>query len=322
VVGGSAVSLFVGIAKVWEPGGGDGIAAVMTDLVTLASPDLTATVSPLGAELQSITDPRGGEWLWDGDERWWTGRAPLLFPTVGALAGGVARFGGREFQMAQHGFARRRTFALVEQIAQAVTFRLEDDADSRALYPFAFRLDVTHRIDGPTLETVVTATNRGDEAMPVGCGFHPALRWPLPGTGAASRFEHILRFDADEPEAIRGVVEGGLLGGSHPTPVREDELALHDSLFEQDALVLDRPNSWGLWYGLPGEPGVRVDFAAMPYLGIWTKPGAGYLCIEPWHSHADDEGFSGEFAEKPGVVTLAPGESRDFAMAMTFGVML
>ena len=294
----------------------------MTDLVTLASPDLTVTVAQLGAELQSIRDARGNEWLWDGDARWWTGRAPILFPTVGALAGGVARFAGTEYEMAQHGFARRHAFSLVEQTTQAVTFRLEDDAETRGLYPFAFRLDVIHRLNGSTLETIVRVTNRDDRPMPVGVGFHPALRWPLPGTGATSRTQHIVRFDAEEPEPIRSVVAGGLLGPEKSTPIRENQLSLHDSLFEEDAVVLDRPNSRGLWYGVPGEPGVRVDFAAMPFLGIWSKPGAGYLCIEPWHGHADDEGFAGEFADKPGVVTLAPGESRDFSMAMTFGVML
>ncbi len=86
--------------------------------------------------------------------------------------------------------------------------------------------------------------------------------------------------------------------------------------------MLDRPNSRSLWFGDPGEPGVRVDFAALSFLGLWTKPGAGYLCIEPWQGHADDEGFTGAFADKPGVITLAPGESREIGMAMTFGVML
>jgi galactose mutarotase-like enzyme len=294
----------------------------MADLVTLTSPDLTVTISPLGAELQAITDSEGRDWLWDGDARWWTGRAPILFPTVGALNDGKARFDGIETTMAQHGFARRRVFAPIERTSKSATFRLEADAETRALYPFAFRLDVTHQLDGATLETVLRVTNMDTRPMPVGAGFHPALCWPLPGTAADSRDRHILRFEADEPEPIRGVVTGGLIGAEQPTPIREDELALHDDLFAHDALVMDRPNSRSLWYGVPDAPGVRVDFAGMPYLGIWTKPGAGYLCIEPWHSHADDEGFSGQFADKPGVVTLAPGESRDFAMAMTFGVTL
>lgn len=289
-------------------------------MITIRSAELEVAISETGAELQSVTDARSRDWLWDGDERWWTGRAPLLFPTVGMVAGGIARFGGRDFAMPKHGFARKARFAIVEALDHSATFRLEDSDETRAIYPFAFRLDVTHRLDGAVLETVATVTNSGDAAMPAGFGFHPALRWPLPGTGATSKTQHLLRFDAEEPEPIRGVTPDGLIGPPAPTPIGGDELQLHDSLFAHDALVLDRPNSRGLWYGMPEHPGVRVDFAGLDYLGIWMKPGAGYLCIEPWASHADDEGFTGAFADKPGVVTLAPGESHDFAMALTFGV--
>src|SRR6187402_1462510 len=144
----------------------------MTDLVTLASPALTVTVSPLGAEVQTITDERGRDWLWDGDARWWTGRAPILFPTVGVCAGGVARFGGRDYPMPKHGFARHATFEIAEKNERSVNFRMEDSAETRKAYPFAFRLDVTHRLDGATLELIATATNRGDTSMPVGFGFH------------------------------------------------------------------------------------------------------------------------------------------------------
>jgi galactose mutarotase-like enzyme len=221
--------------------------------------------------------------------------------------------------MAQHGFARRKTFALAEQSAESVTFRLEDDAASREHYPFAFRRDITHRLDGVTLETVVSVTNSGDAPMPAGVGFHPAVRWPLPDTGI--RDEHIIRFEADEPGPIRSVVAGGLIGAVlKPTPVHENEIALHDRLFAEDALVFDQPVNRSLWFGVPGRPGVRCDYPHMPMLGIWTKPGAGYLCLEPWHARADDEGFVGDFEEKPHVVTLAPGESQDFAMALSFGV--
>lgn len=291
-------------------------------MITIRSAELDVAISEIGAELQSVVDTRGQDWLWDGDERWWTGRAPLLFPTVGMVSGGIARFGGRAFAMPKHGFARKAPFTVIETLDHGATFRLEDSEATRAVYPFAFRLDVTHRLDGAVLETVATVTNTGDAPMPAGFGFHPALRWPLPGTGTTSKTQHLLRFDAEEPEPIRGVTPDGLIGPPAPTPIGGDELQLHDSLFAHDALVLDRPNSRGLWYGMPDHAGVRVDFAGLNYLGVWMKPGAGYLCIEPWASHADDEGFTGEFADKPGVVTLAPDESRDFAMALTFGVRL
>jgi galactose mutarotase-like enzyme len=293
----------------------------MADLHTLASPDLRVTVSPIGAELQSVTDAGGRDWLWDGDARWWTGRAPILFPSVGVSAGNVIRFDGKEYPLRKHGFARRRPFAAVASSETSVTFRLESDEETRAAYPFPFRLDITHSLDGTTLETVAEVSNLGDVPMPAGFGFHPALRWPLPGTGTQSRYEHIIRFDADEPGPLREISPDGLfLPAPRATPVHDNEIQLHDDLFTHDALVWDGPNSRGLYFGVADGPSVRVDFPDMPRLGIWTKPGAGYVCIEPWHSRADDEGFTGEFADKPGVVTIAPGESHRFTMAMTFGV--
>ena len=292
------------------------------DDVVIRSDALTVAIAARGAELQSVTDAAGDDWLWDGDARWWTGRAPILFPTVGVTNGG-ARFDGRVCPLGKHGFARDSRFEPVDVADDRVTLRLDAAAATRSAYPFDFRLDVTHRLDGATLTCSAEIGNRGDAPMPFGFGFHPALRWPLPRTGAASRFDHIVRFDADEPETLLAIAPDGLIASERrATPVHDNELHLHDSLFEHDALVWPAPNSRGLYFGVAGRPGVRVDFADMPMLGIWTKPGAGYLCIEPWHSRADDEGFAGAFADKPGVVTLAPGETTTLSIGLTFGVPL
>jgi galactose mutarotase-like enzyme len=294
-----------------------------TSLVTIRSAELSVVASQNGAELHAITDKAGGEWLWDGDPRWWAGQAPILFPTVGMLVDDTARFGGKPYPMTKHGFARRSHFARIALTDDSVTYLLTDTPLSLEWYPFAYRLEITHSVSGPTLTSAATVTNTGDQPLPVGFGFHPALRWPLPGTAADSRFDHIIRFDSNEPEPLRAITPEGLFAKTpRSTPVRGNEIELHDDLFTDDALVWDKINSQGLFFGVPGSPAVRVDFSGMPMLGIWTKPGAGYLCIEPWHSHADEEGFAGEFADKPGVITLQPGESHDYRMAMTFGVTL
>lgn len=288
------------------------------DLVTIASAGLRVEIAPVGAELQTIRDANGRDWLWDGDPAFWTGRAPVLFPIVGALAGGVARIAGREYQLEKHGFARRSLFEVAALTDASVTFRLVATAATRASYPFDFRLDVTHALDGATLTTTAVVANEGVESMPASFGFHPALRWPLPGGGA--RTSHVVRFDRDEPGPIRGVTPDGLIAASPlPSPVQGRVLALHDDLFAHDALVWDRPASRGLWFGVPGEPAVRIEFAGMPMLGIWTKPGAGYLCLEPWAGHADPEGFAGSFRDKPGMQLVPPGGERRFTMTMAFG---
>ena len=87
-----------------------------------------------------------------------------------------------------------------------------------------------------------------------------------------------------------------------------------DDLFVDDALIFDAHTSRGLTYGAPGYPGLRVDFPEMPELGIWTKPGAPYVCVEPWAGIADPEGFEGEFADKPGVISIAPHAAHSFTV--------
>ncbi|MBR7518510.1 hypothetical protein KC217_22850, partial [Mycobacterium tuberculosis] len=72
----------------------------------------------------------------------------------------------------------------------------------------------------------------------------------------------------------------------------------------------------GLTYGAPGAPAIRVEFPGMPMLGIWTKVGAPYVCIEPWQGTADRQGFAGELSGRPGVVSFAPGETRRFPMSL------
>ncbi|GGE80169.1 aldose 1-epimerase family protein [Sphingomonas prati] len=291
----------------------------MTADVVIASSGLTVTVSPDGAELRRIVDDEGRDLLWDGDPKFWTGRAPLLFPIVGAVAGGRYRVDGAEYALEKHGFARRSRFEVVETGADFVLFRLTDSAATRAVYPFAFSLEMRFEVAGHRLAMTATLTNPGEVSLPASFGFHPALRWPLPY--GAERGEHVVRFDQLEPEAVRTVTPDGLIAAERfPSPVEGHMLVLRDELFAVDAVIFEDVRSRGLWYGGAGGTGVRVDFADMPDLGIWTKPGAGYLCIEPWQGMADSDGYAGDFRDKPGVVEVAPGAARVFAMQMEFGV--
>jgi galactose mutarotase-like enzyme len=285
----------------------------MTDIVTIRSTRLSAEINPLGAELHAVRDADQRDLLWDGDPAIWSGRAPVLFPVIGVVNDGHIRVGGKAYPMAKHGFARRRKWAIAAQDDAAVTFRLEDDAETRASYPFAFRLDLTFAIEEAALALTATLTNPADMPLPASFGFHPALRWPLPY--GAPRAEHRMTFDEPESAPIRRIDPDGLLRPEpQPTPVDGRALVLRDALFDDDALIFDAHTSRGLTYGAPGFAGLRIDFPAMPELGIWTKPGAPYICVEPWAGIADPEGFAGEFADKPGVISVAPRGARTFAM--------
>ena len=285
----------------------------MGETISIGSDRLTAEIGAHGAELRRLRDEAGRDLQWDGDPAFWTGRAPILFPVIGCTAGGVIRVDGSTYNMPKHGFARDRTFAVAERSAEAATFRLGSDEKTRASYPFDFRLDIRFAIEGAALSVTAELANPGDVALPASFGFHPALRWPLPWGGA--RADHCICFEHDEPAPIRRIGRDQLVRSTpEPTPVEGRTLVVRDALFEDDALIFDRPVSRAVTYGVPGGRMLRVSFPEMPLLGVWTKPGAGFLCIEPWQGIADPEGFAGDYRDKPGVIEVAPGGSHRFSV--------
>lgn len=283
-------------------------------LLSIASPALSASIDPLGAELWSLTDAQGRQLMTDADPRWWTGHAPLLFPFVGRSRGDSYRLDGRDYAMPQHGFARRRHFALVEQDDASLLLRLEADHETRAAYPFDFRLDMGFVLEGATLRMTATVTNRGEADMPFSFGYHPAFAWPLPYGGAAE--DHRIVFEVPEPAPIRKVgSEPGLIAREpFPSPVDGDTLVPSHAMFEGDALIWDDLHSRSLTWGAPGKPRLRIGFPDTPWLGLWQKPGAHYLCVEPWAGMADLVGFTGDVWDKQGIMCLLPGDSRSFRM--------
>ncbi len=285
--------------------------------LSIASPALSASIDPLGAELWSLTDAQGRQLMTDADPQWWTGHAPLLFPFVGRSRGDIYRLDGRDYPMAQHGFARRKPFAPVEQSDVSLLLRLEADEESRAAYPFNFRLDMAFAIEGATLRMTATVTNRGEAPMPFSFGYHPAFAWPLPYGGGIE--DHRVIFEKPEPAPIRKVGdEPGLIAReTFPSPVEGDTLTPTHAMFEGDALIWDDLKSRSLTWGVPGRPRLRIDFPDTPWLGLWQKPGAHYLCVEPWAGMADLVGFDGDVWAKQGIMTLLPGDARSFRMDVT-----
>ena len=131
-----------------------------TSRLTISSNRLSAEVDPLGAELVRLTTRDGHELLWDGDAAFWTGHAPILFPIVGMLNQGRYRLNDKTFAMPKHGFARSSMFEMVDRGNDGVTLSIKDSEATRAIYPFAFRLDINFEIAGSALSVTARVTNR------------------------------------------------------------------------------------------------------------------------------------------------------------------
>jgi galactose mutarotase-like enzyme len=294
--------------------GSEGDHGVTETLIEIGSDKLRAAINPFGAELTHLRDAGGRELMTDADPAYWTGHAPILFPIVGRLNGDTLRLDGRDYPMKQHGFARTQMFELSQQSDTAVTFRLTANAETRALYPFDFALEVGFSIEAATLAIDVRLSNPGSEPLPASFGFHPAFAWPLPY--GRLRAEHRIIFSSDEPGDIVELADG-LFAAKRPSPLDGKVLHLTDELFADNALIWNPVASQSVTYGAADGPQLRIDFPDTLYLGIWTKPGAAFVCVEPWHGHADPAGFDGDFRTKPGVFEVAPGADWTCRMAIT-----
>ena len=275
------------------------------DTHTFGDGRLAASVRAHGAELSALR-AQGRDLLWSGHDPW-RRHSPVLFPIVGRLVEDTAWVDGKPYRMTQHGFARDCMFRWLERDETGCRLELVDTPATRALYPFAFSLVIEYRIEHGVLSVRYCVTNPDEtRVLPASLGAHPAFVWPLVPDVAKGR--HVIEFDQPEPAPVRRLEGGLLLPEPFPTPVQGRVLHLDDSLFAADALILDQVASQALTYRIPGGPGLRLAWEGFPQLGIWMKPGADFLCIEPWYGMASPVGFSGEFSTRPGVFHLQPGQ--------------
>ena len=276
---------------------------------------LKASVKAQGAELCQLQTVSGIDLLWDGNPSVWPRQSPHLFPVVGRLKDDTLRHKGKDYRMSPHGFARGLAFNMVRVTREDCTLVLKDDEATRAMYPFAFELRINIALDGPALRVVYELINPGHEPLPASLGAHPAFRWPLiPGV---AKEEHRVKFELPEAAPIRRQVDGLLDPHPYPSPVQDRVIKLNDELFREDVLIFDQLRSKKVRYSAPGTPVLEFAWQGFEQLGIWTKPGAGFICIEPWRGLPSPHDFDGEFSEKPGILTIPPGGRRHFRYTVT-----
>ena len=252
-----------------------------------------------GAELTSFWDKREQhEYLWQKSEVW-MGQSPLLFPVVGKLRNDAYCLHGRQYHLPKHGFARRAEFALERREPQEMTFLLTDSPQTRESYPFAFelRVDYAMREDGFTMRFRVK--NPGTETMYFSLGAHPGFRCAMGDR---------VVMDLEETAGAYRLGKDGLRG-MHPIPVfhHSREIVITPEVFAEDALIFDGLRSSGATLVRNNGKSVHVDFGGAPCLGLWAKPGAEYVCIEPWYGIDDRRDTNVDFSRKERICALAAG---------------
>lgn len=264
----------------------------------------TCEIDDMGAQLHSLLSKENGkEYIWYGKPEIWYGQAPVLFPVIGQLVNDAYRYNGVEYSMPKHGLARKLPFKVKECGGTKAVFSLESDENTLKSYPFEFELLVAFELCGNSLVNTMTVINKTEGEMYFSIGAHPAFNCKV---GDVIEFEN--------PETLETERIGSdnlLLEERFPLLENSSEIVITEEIFKADALILSGIKSNKLT--IKGENEIEFDFGECPFLGIWAKPGAPYVCIEPWYGVNDGKEIKSDISQKRGIRRLDKGEQFAFS---------
>lgn len=252
-----------------------------------------------GAELVSAK-LNGFEMIHDG-EKDWNRHSPVLFPIVGKLKNGKTFINGNEYEMGQHGFARDMEF---EEIANN-SYVLKSNEETLKKFPFKFELYISYEVEENTIKTKYKVVNKDDKMMYFGLGGHPAFVCDY------SSGKYRIEFEDEECNLDVYMLDNGLVKAEPETfnqYIKENRIFLDKSTFENDAIILKNIKSRQVYLKTESKTILEFKFKDFPYLGIWSKPGANFVCIEPWFNTADSVNSNGIFEEKEDLIELKPNQ--------------
>ena len=243
-----------------------------------------------GAELTSI-QYNGKEMLFQGAKVldsngniYWKRQAPILFPIVGQLKNSTTQIEGNSYQMSQHGFARDMDFEEISKTETKHHYMLKNNEETLKKYPYKFELHVIYKIVEDTLIVTYQVKNMDNKTIYFGLGGHPAFNCDY------SNGEYEIVFSENEDKIVFLKLKNGLIDAEKAQNILQDnKIWLKEDTFDNDAVIMKniKSNKVVLQNHETNQKILEFDFTGFPYLALWSKKGAPFVCIEPWQNTAD-----------------------------------
>ena len=264
-------------------------------------------VKEYGCELTSVySKVNNCEYLWQGDPAYWSGQSPILFPIVGRLIDDKYRLDGKEYEMPKHGFARKMDWFFEGDDSSSMTFRLSETEETLAIYPYCFDVIVKFTLDGNKLIVSHDIVNKNDKVMYASLGAHPAFNCEI---GDKLVFDLPETLETEKIDLVRSL----RMPETIPVLNNETDIVITNDIFNEDALILHGIKSENITLVSDNHSRkVKFNLGNAPYLGIWAKPGAPYVCIEPWCGVNDSYDKKEDFSQKDGINAVNVGETYNF----------
>jgi galactose mutarotase-like enzyme len=281
-------------------------------IVTISNAQLSATINTIGAELISLVK-NNKNYIWQVDETFWNKTSPVLFPIVGRLQNDSYNLNGKSYHLPRHGFARNMEFSFDKKSDAQVIFELNETDETKVNYPFDFKLLMAYTLMDNELVIEYFVRNQSEEVLPFSIGAHPAF-------AISENFEdYSLKFNKEDSFETNHLENESFNGKTTLVETENNAISLNYALFEKDALVFKHLKSNEVVLKHLDKSILKVNYDNFPYLGVWTKQNAPFLCIEPWCGLADNQNHNGNLEDKEGVNHLPAGE--DFLRAIRIEIL-
>lgn len=274
------------------------------DYITIKNELLTIKINPLGAELTSVVNKDGKEYMWGKHKEVWGFVSPILFPICGAFKNGRYTYKGKEYELAKHGFARHKMFECISHEETKAVFVICQDEETKAGYPFEYDFEVIFELEGNALKTTYKTVNKSsDEPLFYSVGAHEAYDCP------EGICEYSVFFPEDTSLERYLSLPEGISDDSETLELDNGYLHLDKSYFETDALIFKNVKSdYVILEKNDKSQKIRVEFEDMDYFLIWTKPEGNYICIEPWAGFPDSISSEADIEKKEGIIKVDQGK--------------
>jgi len=250
---------------------------------------------------------------------YWKRHWPVLFPTVGKCKKNQTIIDGKTYEIEQHGFARDMEFEPITKLDNFHSYVLRSNKKLINKFPYEFSLYVTYRMDENKLTTIYKVINEGDVEMPFGIGGHPAFKIDLE---ELQKGNYYLEFEEEEPKIHFLYLVDGLVGTEYAKNIMDDKrrITIHTDTFNNDAVIMKGLTSSkiSLKNKGTGKTLLTLDYTGFPYLAVWSKPNAPFICIEPWKTTADNVNGSGIFKKKTDILLLEPKKEYECKYTVEF----
>ena len=279
-----------------------------TTMTVLENDQLKVTIDNQGAQLTSIYNKTTGvEQLWQADASVWPWHAPNLFPIVGGLINNQLLIDDQPHKMGRHGFARQSEFVLLKSDDVQAVFSLPGAEKFKDIYPYKFDFEVMYMLIDNALRVTYKVINLDKKTIYFSVGGHPAFNVPF---HKDEKYEdYYLEFETEEKLTTHLLSSEGYFNGTTANvPLDGKKLWLTQDLFKNDALVFKNLQSREVTIKSKNHSEtLSVEFPHFNYLGLWAKPGAPFVCIEPWLGCADTEGEPKNISKKENIQKLSVG---------------